>query len=213
MVNAVPRNGDNPMGMMFGNSSRTNRTAPSRLRACRQATTSWSRADADHDERQRRHDELLGHVKEPGAPQSESGSLAVSVNGEDIGSVVITNSKGATASGQVTFEDGARPPNMPALRLMAIPTNDISMDGIVRAARRGDSRQHLRTARSHWRPRAAGGRPPAGWMLRSVLVNGEDVTDKGMEFKGTESVTGVEVALTAKVTELSGTVKGPSGAP
>ena len=25
MVNAMPRNGDNPMGMMFGNSSRTNR--------------------------------------------------------------------------------------------------------------------------------------------------------------------------------------------
>ena len=50
-------------------------------------------------------------------------------------------------------------------------------------------------------------------MLRSVLVNGDDVTDKGMEFKGTESVTGVEVTLTSKVTELSGTVKAPSGAP
>ena len=41
-------------------------------------------------------------------------------------------------------------------------------------------------------------------MLRSVRVNGDDVTDKGMEFKGTEAVTGVEVVLTSKVTELAG---------
>ena len=102
---------------------------------------------------------------------------------------------------------------MPALRLMAIPTNDISMMGSSGppAAVTPDNTFELRGLTGGRVLRVVG--LPPGWMLRSVLVNGEDVTDKGMEFKGTESVTGVEVALTAKVTELSGTVKGPSGAP
>ena len=45
-----------------------------------------------------------------------------------------------------------------------------------------------------------------------MLVSGADVTDTGMDFKGTEEITGVEVVLTPKVTELSGSVKSPSGA-
>ncbi len=214
MVNAVPRNGDNPMGMMFGNSSRTNRDGTFTLAGLPpgdyilESRTMQIMTSGSGDMMS-----FSATVKEPGAPQSESGSLAVSVNGEDIGSVVITNSKGATASGQVTFEDGARPPNMPALRLMAIPTNDISMMGSSGppAAVTPDNTFELRGLTGGRVLRVVG--LPPGWMLRSVLVNGEDVTDKGMEFKGTESVTGVEVALTAKVTELSGTVKGPSGAP
>jgi hypothetical protein len=52
---------------------------------------------------------------------------------------------------------------------------------------------------------------PQGWMLKSVQVNGVDVTDTGLEFKPGEALTGVDVVLTSRVTELSGTVKGPSG--
>src|SRR4029079_13134458 len=61
--------------------------------------------------------------------ESESGSTLVSVNGEDISNVVITNSKGATATGQVMFEDGAKPPSAGAVRVAAIPTSDTAMMG------------------------------------------------------------------------------------
>ena len=54
---------------------------------------------------------------------------------------------------------------------------------------------------------------PPGWMLKSVTVNGADVTDTGVEFKPGEAVTGLEVVLTSKVTEVSGTVKGSNGQP
>jgi hypothetical protein len=54
---------------------------------------------------------------------------------------------------------------------------------------------------------------PRGWMLKSVQANGADVTDTGVEFKAGEALTGVQVVLTSKVTELSGTVKGASGSP
>ena len=54
---------------------------------------------------------------------------------------------------------------------------------------------------------------PPGWMLKSVLVNGADVTDSGVEFKPGETVAGLEVVLTSKVTDVSGTVKGSNGQP
>jgi hypothetical protein len=55
--------------------------------------------------------------------------------------------------------------------------------------------------------------PPAGWTVKSVRVNGTDITDTGMEFKPGEAVTGVEIALTSKVSQVSGTVTGAGSEP
>ena len=51
------------------------------------------------------------------------------------------------------------------------------------------------------------GRDPSGWMLKSVSANGVDVTDVALPF-GTEdqSLTDVQVVVTSRITELSGTV-------
>src|SRR4029079_1613103 len=48
---------------------------------------------------------------------------------------------------------------------------------------------------------------PAGWMLKSVRVNGNDITDTGMDFKSGEAITGLDVTLTSKVTEVNGTAQ------
>jgi hypothetical protein len=50
-------------------------------------------------------------------------------------------------------------------------------------------------------------------MLKSVTANGADVTDTGLELKAGEAVSGLEVVVTSKVTEASGTVKGSNGQP
>ena len=50
-----------------------------------------------------------------------------------------------------------------------------------------------------------------GWSIRSVRLNGVDVTDAGIEFKPNEDISGVEVELTNKVTTISGTVKTSRG--
>ena len=39
---------------------------------------------------------------------------------------------------------------------------------------------------------------PKGWILKRVQLNGEDVTDKGVEFKPGEDVAGIEIELTNK---------------
>jgi hypothetical protein len=43
-------------------------------------------------------------------------------------------------------------------------------------------------------------------MLKEVRVNGAEVTDTGVEFRAGEAVTGAEIVLTAKSTEVKGTV-------
>ena len=48
---------------------------------------------------------------------------------------------------------------------------------------------------------------PSGWVLKAVKVNGTDITDNGIEIKSAEAITGVEVVLTSKITEVKGAVK------
>ena len=47
---------------------------------------------------------------------------------------------------------------------------------------------------------------PPSWSVKSVQVNGTDVTDSGIEFKGTDAVSGIEIVVTSKSTQLAGTV-------
>jgi hypothetical protein len=55
------------------------------------------------------------------------------------------------------------------------------------------------------------GPPPAGWAIRSVRLNGIDVTDGGIDFKPNEDVAGLEVELTNKLTSVSGLVTNAKG--
>jgi hypothetical protein len=52
---------------------------------------------------------------------------------------------------------------------------------------------------------------PKGWMLKSVRLNGEDVTDRGVEFKPGEDVTGIEIELTNRLTSINGSVTDDRG--
>jgi protocatechuate 3,4-dioxygenase beta subunit len=145
--------------------------------------------------------------------EAEVGTLPVTVNGEDLSGVIILTSKGASASGHLTFEGGAKPDAVTNIRVAANSidndgpggtfggTGNVKADGSFEL--RGLSGIRL------LRP----GNLPSGWILKSVKANGTDVTDTGMEFKGAEAVTGVEIVLTSKLTEINGDVKGPGSQP
>ena len=47
--------------------------------------------------------------------------------------------------------------------------------------------------------------------MKSVQVNGADVTDTGIEFKPGEDVTGIEIELTQKTTAIAGSVTDARG--
>ena len=148
-----------------------------------------------------------------GGGEAEVASVPLSVTGEDVGNVVVMLSKGGVATGTVVFDGAARPEGAPQLRIMAtaFDADGPSLLAGGSAVVKADNTFELRGL--------AGGRiirvanAPAGWTLKSVRLNGQDITDAGAEFKAGETVSGLEVVLTNKQTRVSGTVKSASGDP
>ena len=54
---------------------------------------------------------------------------------------------------------------------------------------------------------------PQGWMLKSVSLNGQDITDTPMEFTPGQTVGGVQVVMTKRIANLSGAVTDSRGNP
>jgi hypothetical protein len=57
---------------------------------------------------------------------------------------------------------------------------------------------------AHNGPFLVDGTLPEGWMLKSVLLNGEDVTDTGVPSRPGDTVDGVQVVVTNRLTRLTG---------
>lgn len=147
-----------------------------------------------------------------GDGNTEFGSVPLSVGGDDVSNVMIVTSKGASVSGRVTFE-GAKPTNTAPLRVMAAA---IDADGPMSMP--GGSTSI--TAEGTFEMKGLMGPRlfrvnglPAGWVLKSVNVNGTDVTDTGIDIKPNEPVSGMEIVLSQKSTEINGSVTGSDSRP
>lgn len=151
--------------------------------------------------------------------EAEFASVPVVVSGEDVTNVAVVTAKGATASGRVTFEGGAQPQSLTGIRVTTVGTESeglaIAFPGAPGAAAPGslseDGAFELRGLAGSRLFRVAG--LPPGWMLKSVRVEGNDVTDTGFDFKAGSTLTGVDVVLSARTTTVNGTVTGANGQP
>jgi hypothetical protein len=154
----------------------------------------------------------------PGAPpppgpqaEPEFASVPVSVSGDDISNLVVVSTHGATATGRITFEGGAKPEGISAIRVTA-PSADqdggpvISLGG-AQVKENGSFEVSGLTGTRLFRVAAL----PKGWFLKSVRVEGRDVTDTGVEFKPGADDTAIEIELTTKSTSLSGSVTDDKG--
>ncbi len=54
---------------------------------------------------------------------------------------------------------------------------------------------------------------PAGWALKSVTLDGADITDAAYDFKPGNNVTGLVVTLTDRLSEITGNVRDGRGQP
>ncbi len=144
-------------------------------------------------------------------PQREFATTTVSVNGDDIAGLLLTGTRGAKAIGTVRFEGGVAPDGITNIRVSAPGTDadgsPMPAFGLAQVKDNGAFEVEnlvgghiLRLANL-----------PRGWVLKRVTLNGEEVTDRGAEFKPGEDVNGFEIELTNKVTALTGTVANGKG--
>ena len=141
---------------------------------------------------------------------AESASLPLTVAGEDLSNVVIVTSRGATATGRVTFE-GAAAPGLAAIRVSSMPADvDGPTPAAGSAALKSDGSFELKGLSGRRLLRVVN--LPTGWTLKSVRLNGDDITDAGVDFKPGQEASGVEIVATNRATTVTGGVTAGNGA-
>ena len=153
----------------------------------------------------------------PEAGDSEVATAALSVGSEDITGVVLAASAATVIRGRVVLEGGAAisgltPAGFSLMALAMNPDASPMMFGPgMRDRLEDDWSFELRAMESPALIRAM--RTPPGWMLKSVTVNGQDVTDSGIAFRAGDEVRDVQVVLTQISNTVSGTVTDDRGQP
>ena len=149
----------------------------------------------------------------PQAPQQEREFAVTNVNmaGEDITGMVLVGTRGAKATGTLTFEGGMKPDGLTTTRISATAADvDASpMPGLGATAVKENGTFEVEGLMGARLFRVIN--PPKGWVVKRVLLNGEDITDKGAEFKPGEDVAGIEIELTNRVTTLAGAITDERG--
>ena len=153
----------------------------------------------------------------PRPGDEESASVPITAGGQDITDLVITTSPGKTISGQVIFEGAAAAQT-------SFRVNATSPDpGGPGPTRIYDNTQGVVDEKGRFQIRGLSGRAmfnvfPAvpgagmpGWFLKSVTINGENITDIPFDVSTAGDDTRIEIVMTDKQTTLSGTVKNPRG--
>ena len=147
------------------------------------------------------------------APQDvEFASVPFVVSGDDISGLVIATRVGAVVTGRVVFQGTATRPTAP---LQIFPTAAEPTGGPSRVSAGGRD-NGIVDASGRFRITGVNGKvlfrtSGEQWFLKSVAVNGVDVTDVGYDVSN--DVEQVEVVLTDRQTVVAGTVKNARGEP
>ena len=160
-----------------------------------------------------------GMPAQPGATElseQEFASVPISVNGSDITGLVITTGTGSTISGRVIFEGTTPAPKTGGPTQLRVMTSS-PQPGMGAPMMMGPNLQNngLVDEAGQFQIKGAMGKvlfranPPSGWTLKSVTIDGVDVTDLPYDVK--RNIAGLEVVLTDRLTNLSGIARNLRG--
>ena len=158
---------------------------------------------------------LDGSFSRPGLPpgeyiftawnEKEFGTLTVELGNDDVSGVVLTMTPVIPIAGRITFE-GTRPVGVAQTAFVVRPA--LADGGISPIAQhKPDWTFEIPTIRGRGVITAD---LPRGWFLKSVLLDGRDVTDTVLDFQTYQGKT-IEVILTQTPTEISGRVVDAAG--
>lgn len=148
-----------------------------------------------------------------GGRDFELARMDLAVGAEDVEGLTLVTSPGAIVNGTIVSDTG-EPFDFRASQLQvgARPASPDAMPGGPGGgARVGDDWSF--TIRGITDSVLLRTNAPQGWTLKSVSVNGQDITDTPAEFPPGQTITGAQIVLTKKVGALSGQVTDSKGNP
>jgi Carboxypeptidase regulatory-like domain len=155
--------------------------------------------------------QLSAMTAAPAAGMEERASQTAVVAGVDVDDVVLVTQAPWSIAGQVVNEQGTPP---------AVPRDRVNINARTIGGRanplmgRGDVKEDWTFAvKNILGPARLLVAAPDGWAVKTVLQDGRDVADAVLEAKHGETLAGVQVVLTDRVTTVSGQVADDKGAP
>ena len=149
------------------------------------------------------------------SPTAEFASTQITVGSEDVDNVIVTTHVGAIARGVILTDDGSAPSFRPEqVQLFPATIEPTMMFGGPNQNRVNEDYTFELTGLFDRRTlRGGAGGPNSGWYLKSVLVDGQDVIDTGIDFVPGRTYEGIQVVFSQKTTDLSGLVTDDRGKP
>lgn len=156
----------------------------------------------------------IQNLQDLDALQLEFASMPLSVSG-DIDNLTIVTSPGVTVVGRVVYQ-GQAPPKQ-NLQITAVPPagGPSPIGALISAKALGGGRVNQNGA---FELRGIAGPQlirvqalPAGWALKSITIDGADITDAPYDFKPGVNVSGLVVTLTDRLSEITGNVRDTRG--
>src|SRR5262249_4519575 len=145
--------------------------------------------------------------------EGEFGPLPVVVDGTDVTDLVVQTSAGSSISGRMTFNtrDSSKRPSPRAFELRPLAVDfDVAPQSVATANIHDDWTFEMSGLNGPRRLQVT--RVPPGWALQEITVRGIDVTDRPLPFgRREQSLTGVEVRLTDRVSALKGAIVDADG--
>ena len=147
-----------------------------------------------------------------GTPSTEFVQMDLSVAGEDITDLRLTGVKSSKVTGRIIPPASqANNPNFTSIQLLAMPLvpQPLIGGGPSHVNEDGTFEMNVQPGKSIIRMGTNG--VFANTRVKSIRLNGVDVTDTGIEFRPNEDVNGLEIELTTQVSGASGGVTDARG--
>jgi protocatechuate 3,4-dioxygenase beta subunit len=159
----------------------------------------------------------LEAVSRRDSAEPDAALLPVVVDGVDIDNLSLTGSAGGTVIGQVITEDGAAPA-LPRLRISVTERTSGQPDPALLGAFRNPGSADV-NADGTFTIKGVFGRSrlrltlPDGWALKAVLHDGRDIAELPIELRSGETLSGVQVIVTKRMTSVTGQLVDEKGSP
>jgi hypothetical protein len=135
------------------------------------------------------------------------GTQPIVVSDGDVSDLTVALAPGATISGTVTFQStqSLTVPDVNQVRIAAPPIDfaNVGPNPIARVNRDGTFTLDGVSAGSHWIRTQGGLR---GWTLQSVTLGGRDIIDTPLEVRSGQSLAGMTLVFTDRLSEVNGTL-------